>query len=263
MKDRSNELDFAISIAKEAGALMRKNFKMDRKIEFKDDNTEITETDLAINDLVLKKIREHYPEHNLLAEEESDMQRKTDFVWVCDPIDGTLAFARGIPTSTFSLALTRNGESILGVVYDPFMDRLYYAEKGKGAYLNDKKINVSKQNKLSESMITLISWKNAPFRVEGLYPKLIKQGVHILDFGSAVYDGCLVASGKFEALIFPQKKPHDSVALKIIIEEAGGKVTSLFGKDQKYNGEISGLLASNGLIHEELVSLIKSELEQN
>ena len=239
---------------------MKKNFRIGRKIEFKEDKTEITETDLAINDLIIKKINEKYPEHDILAEEKSDMSKNSDYVWVCDPVDGTIAFAHGVPTSVFSIALTYKGESILGAVYDPFMDRLFYAEKGKGAFLNDKKIRVSQRDKIEDCLITLITWKQAKFNITNIYSKLIGTGADVWDVGSSVNDGCLVACGEFDAILFPQHKPHDSAALKVIIEEAGGKVTDLFGEDQKYNSEIKGLLATNGLIHNQLIKMIKDVL---
>ncbi len=262
MKPTNNYLQFAISLAKEAGEIMKKSFRMGRVIEFKEDNTEITETDLAINDLVLKRIKEKYPEHNVLAEEGSDIGRKSNFLWVCDPIDGTLAFAHGIPTSVFSLALTKDGEPILGVVYDPWMDRLFCAEKGKGAYLNNKKIRVSKKDEIEGTLITIVCWKEAKFRIEEAYPRLISMGADIMDLGSSVYNGCLVACGEFDAIIFPQDKPHDSAALKILIEEAGGKATNLFGEEQKYNADIKGFLASNGKIHEQLLKIIKQVMKK-
>ena len=235
MEEKSDYLNFAISLAKESGEIMKKNLRLGRKIEFKEDNTEITETDLAINDLVISKINEKYPEHNILSEEGSDMKRKTDFVWVCDPLDGTMAFAHGIPTSMFSLALVNNGEPIMGVAYDPFMNRMFYAEKGKGAYLNKDKINVSKNKEIKDALVSLINWGDAPFKITKLYPKLTELGTDLLSAGSVVYVDCLVACGEFDAVIFPSNKSHDSAAIKIIVEEAGGKVTNLFGEEQRYD----------------------------
>src|SRR3989344_1795821 len=141
------ELEFAKGIAREAGALMRQNFTLGMKKEWKDDDTPLTKTDLAINQLVLEAVQKKYPEHSYIGEEGNNI-KESEYTWVCDPVDGTIPFSHGYPTFAFSLALTKNGESILGVIYDPIMDRLVHAEKGRGAFLNGKRIAVRKESKI-------------------------------------------------------------------------------------------------------------------
>jgi len=116
-----NYKDFAVSLAFQAGKIMKQNFVTGMQKEWKEDHTPLTKTDLAINELVLDAVRLNYREHGVLAEEESNFNGE-DFVWVCDPIDGTFPFSHGYPTFTFSLALVKNGKPILGLLFDPRSD---------------------------------------------------------------------------------------------------------------------------------------------
>lgn len=259
MKISKQYLDFTISIAKEAGKIMKDNFKIGMTKKIKADNTFVTETDLAINTLLIKKVKKEFPEHDILAEEESDMSRKSDYVWVCDPVDGTLPFSHGIPTCVFSLALVYKGQPIVAVVYDPFLDRMFYAEKGKGAFLNNERTFVSKEKDLKKSLIGYAIWKNAKFDIRKTIDRISQEfDRDALRLGSITYVDALVAAGELEAAIFPGISAHDSAAIKLIVEEAGGKVTDLFGNEQRYDRELKGCLASNGLVHKEILSLLKN-----
>src|SRR3990167_6073867 len=144
--------DFAINLAYKAGERMRKDFTLGMKKEWKKDKTPVTVTDTVINRMVIDAIEKEYPSHSILGEEENKM-KESEYVWVCDPIDGTVPFAHGFPIFAFSLALVKNGAPILGVIYDPMLDRLVYAEKGKGAFLNSKPIKVSSFSSFSEKTI--------------------------------------------------------------------------------------------------------------
>ncbi len=243
---------FGVELAQEAGEIMRANFTLGMKREWKKDNTPLTISDTTINSLVIKSVKENYPTHGVLGEEES-YKENSEYTWVCDPIDGTIPFSHGIPISTFSLALTQNGVSIFGVIYDPFMDRLFAAEKGKGAFLNDNKITVSSNTEIKNSLV----------EVEGRSPlinlfrnELVKKGAKVLTFASFAYAGMLVAAGELIAAVYPHINPWDAAAVKIVVEEAGGKCTDLNGNDQLYNEKINGLIASNGIVHEQLVELL-------
>ena len=135
-------LEFAKHVAFYAGNLMKKYFDSDKEVEYKEDRTPVTMIDKKINHYLIEQVKLNYPYHDVDGEEEK-LKNGNDFVWVCDPIDGTSMYTRGIPVSVFSLALTYNGEPIVGVVYDPFQDKMYSAIKGSGAYCNDEKIKVS------------------------------------------------------------------------------------------------------------------------
>lgn len=250
-------LDFAKSLAYEAGNIMRRHF-LTTETTWKTDKTPLTQADTEINDLVVKRINEIYPSHSVLGEEKSDVKDST-YTWVCDPVDGTMPYSHGLPISTFSLALCENGAPEVGVAYDPFMNRLFYASTGNGAFCNEDKLTVNK-NVLEHALLYLGAFpsKNGLLDVEYNMQKYVQAaGGNVMDIWSTVLPSCLVASGHFEAAILNLPYPHDAAAVKVIVEEAGGKVTDLFGNDQRYDGPTKGYIASNGVIHDELVQMIK------
>ena len=253
-----NYKDFAISLAKQAGQIIKENFTLGMAKDWKSDNSPVTETDLRINKLLLDGVKASFPGHRVKAEEESNMEGDSEFVWVCDPVDGTIPFSHGIPICTFSLALTKNGESILGVVYDPFQDRLFTAVKGEGAFLNGKAIHVSKIDHFKSSAGNFEMYETAYFNFSKLANHLIfKEGVKLMKLSSFVYPSALVAAGELAFCLFPGLTSHDGAAIKVIVEEAGGKVTSIFGDEQRYDQDIQGLIVSNGILHDHLVKLAK------
>lgn len=249
--------DFAINIAKKAGKIILENFKMGMKKEWKKDETPVTFTDRKINKMVGETISKYFPDHSFLLEEGSSIDKKSPYMWLCDPVDGTIPFSHGIPTCVFVLALLKNGIPILGVIYDPFLNRMFFAEKGKGAFLNNKKIKVSKANDLKICVIGITFWRFALYDITKFAANTSESGALIINTGSANYMGMLVAGGELAANIWPSKTPWDVAAQKIIIEEAGGKVTDLFGNEQRYDTDIHGCVASNGLIHDKLLCIIK------
>lgn len=254
--------NFAVALAKEAGEMMRADFSLGMSKEWKEDNTPVTKTDLDINALALKRIKEAYPSHSVIAEEGSDFRESDELVWVCDPVDGTIPFSHGVPTTVFSLALVYQGKSILGVVYDPFSDRLFAAEKGKGASLNGKKISVSRHDTFENAIIG-INWSHrSPVDLLALFGALKQKKSRGINVGSIIYMGALVAAGEFAAIIYPNKKVHDSASLKILVEEAGGRVTDLWGIDQRYDRPTNGIVASNGVMHEKILALIRETVKR-
>ncbi len=251
---------FALELAKEAGRIIKTNFSLGMKKEWKADNTPLTETDLKINQLVIDSVKKEFPGHSIIAEEGSDFSEKSEYVWVCDPVDGTIPFSHGIPTCVFSLALVRKGKSILGVIYDPFLDRMFFAEKNKGAFLNGEKISVSRAISLQNTLVGVESWKDDKANILKAAEIVLNKGAKITSLNSIVYMDMLVANGEFAATLFPGTKPHDSAATKIVVEEAGGKVTDLYGNEQRYDRDIKGHIASNGILHQELVDIVKENL---
>jgi fructose-1,6-bisphosphatase/inositol monophosphatase family enzyme len=249
---------FAEDFARRAGAIIKENFSLGMAKEWKADNTPVTETDLKINSMLIKEVKERSPEHSVNGEEESNMNGESEYVWVCDPVDGTIPFSHGIPICAFSLALVKSGESVLGVVYDPFQDRLYSAAKGGGAFLNGRRICVSAKKDLKGAAADCEILESSQYDISDLVKHLrLKEGVIATAFCSIIYPSMLVAVGEFAFTIFPFKKPQDGAAVKIIVEEAGGKVTDLFGGEQRYDKEIKGFIASNGILHDRLVELVR------
>ena len=249
---------FAESFALKAGGIIKKNFSLGMSKEWKKDNSPVTQTDLEINSLLIEEVNNLFPTHSILAEEESDLHEGSEYVWVCDPVDGTIPFSHGIPICTFSLALTKNGESILGVVYDPFQERLFSATKDGGAYLNNKIIYVSKMDKFKGAVAGYEMWGSSNFNITELANYLnLDLGVKMLKLNSYIYAAMLVAAGELAFSLFPGATAHDVATVKIIVEEAGGKVTNIYGEEQRYDQSIQGAIASNGILHDELVALAK------
>ena len=262
--DLKQYLDFAKALALEAGTLMKRYFRADDiATEWKEDNTPLTIADTTINGLVIERVKKAYPEHGVLGEEDS-FESKRDMLWVVDPIDGTMPFSAGLPISTFSLALVKNGVPQVGVVYDPFCDRLFTAITGKGAYLNGKKIAVKTVDSLTNSYVNMETWGTENFlgdakllAIDGLREKLIEAGAKPFTLCSMVISGVLVASGDFSGSVFGVTKPEDIAALKVIVEEAGGKVTDVDGNEQRYDRPIKGAIVSNGAVHDQLIKIVQ------
>lgn len=250
-------LEFAKEIAKEAGNIMLKYFKEDNKSSYKEDNTIVTVADKEINSYLIKRVKEKYPTHSVDGEEE--IFGKSNYVWVCDPIDGTAMYARHIPVAVFSLALVIDGVPNIGVVYDPFTDSLYTAIKGKGAYKNEDKITVNNYKLEDKKTVCHYDyWSNAEFKILDVIEELSNKA-YFIGLGSIIRACMCVASGDFSLAIFPgtRHKNCDIAAVKIIVEEAGGKVTDLFGREQRYDTSINGAIISNEKIHDEVINLTK------
>ena len=262
-KEEKEYLEFAKKISKKAGKIMLKYFNKENSYAYKSDKTIVTEVDKKINRFVIDEIRKKYPTHAIDGEEEK--YGKSKYTWVCDPIDGTAMYARKIPLSVFSLALTEDGKPKIGVVYDPFTNNLYSAASGLGAYQNDVKIKVNTYSLDNEkSLINFDMWPTAEYN---LYPLLETLGkkCYTISIGSVIRAGISLAKGDFTLALFPGTKDKncDIAALKVIIEEAGGKVTDLFGKEQRYDQPIHGAILSNGIVHEEILNLVQEKMGNN
>lgn len=256
----TNYLEFAKSIANEAGKIMLKYFNQNNGASYKGDKTIVTLADTEINKYLINQVREKYPTHAIDGEEEQF--GKSDYVWVCDPVDGTAMYARHIPVAVFSLALVVDGQPIIGVVYDPFTDSLYTAIKGYGAFKNNEKISVN--DYALEDIRTVCHcdmWSKAKYNIYNVFEELRKR-TRLNDIGSITRASCCVATGDYSLTIFTgtEHKHCDIAAVKVIVEEAGGKVTDLFGNEQRYDKSINGAIISNGIVHDEVVSTIKKYL---
>lgn len=248
---------FAEDIARKAGEIMKEYFTVGVAYETKADNTPLTIADQKINDLVINEISKTFPQHSINGEEGNHTVEKSEYLWVCDPIDGTKPFTLGIPVAVFSLALVKDGEVIVGVVYDPFCDRMYSASKGNGCFLNDKKIEVSKRSEFKGMFAEQEIYRPGKYNIEPLVTELYGKDIRFMGLCAFIYPSALVAAGQIDFTLFPHITAHDVAAIKIIVEEAGGKVTDMFGNEQRYDQPINGALVSNGLIHDELVVLAK------
>lgn len=262
MNDHQKHLEIAKRLAKEAGEIMLGYFNTAASDPtIKSDKTIVTKADTEINARVIEVLAQETSGYSIWGEEESAIIDGAKYTWVCDPVDGTMPFSKAMPISTFSLALVNeSGESVVGVVYDPFQDRLFEAIKGGGAYLNGNKISVSTKAELDGAYIDEELWINQEEEITFDDPKdvLNKAGAKLTTLCSAIIMGCFVAKGDYEAMLFGQGKPEDIAALAVIVTEAGGKVTDLFGDEQRYDTNIKGAIVSNGLLHDQLCAVTKN-----
>lgn len=249
-----------LSEAVQAGAeqlkhYFRGNFSVSNKEGI---NNLVTEADLASEKAIIHVIQKEYPDHFILSEETGEIKSDNEYKWIIDPIDGTVNFANGIPICCVSIGVEKNGGMIMGAVYNPFIDEFFFAEKGEGASLNGKKISVSNKNNVSSSCLvtgfpyTYLDSSNGPLQV---FEKLIRKGIPVRRLGSAAIDLCWVAAGRFDGFYEHKLQAWDSAAGFLIVEEAGGKVTDF--KGDHYSPYQPHILATNGLIHEELLGIVQ------
>lgn len=223
----------------------------------------VTQVDFDVQSFLKEKLLKAYPEIQFMAEEGE--QEKIDFtkkVWILDPIDGTANLVHGLNQSAVSLGLIENNVPVLGVVYNPFYNELFYAEKGKGAYLNGEKIHVS----TAEKMINcLISAGTAPY-----YKEISKENFEVIRsvyehsedirrFGTAAIDLCNLAAGRIDGFFERLLKPWDYAAGAAILAEAGGKITGYNMENLTFFGP-SDIIASNTLIHDELADVVNGRV---
>ena len=262
MENIEEYLSFAKDMAYEAGKIMKKYYKEDNGASYKYDQTIVTKADTEINSLLIQRVKEKFPTHSVDGEEEQF--GKSNYVWVCDPVDGTAMYARHVPVAVFSLALVINGVSTVGVVYDPFSDNLYSAFKNGGAYLNDQQIHVNDID--LDDMRSVSNYDLWPESDYNLWDSLKTLGkkAYFVSVGSVIRACMCVAKGDFNLAIFPgtKHKNCDIAAAKVIVEEAGGKVTNLFGDDQRYDESIKGAVVSNSIVHDEVIEVLKNNLKQ-
>ena len=257
MKENEEYLEFAKQMAHMAGDIMREYYRSDYKVEEKSDASPVTIADTKINSLLIARVKQAFPEHGVLGEEESWQAEKAK-LWVCDPIDSTVSFIVHVPTFTFALAYVENGESLVAVVYNPMTDEMYSAVKGSGAYLNDKPIHVSGRRWGNE---TRLLRKASPLQINVLDKgevagELHSEGIRLIANHGAVWSGALIADGSVDGYIYEGTGPHDVASVKLIVEEAGGKVTSLVNSEQSYGSDIDGAVISNAKIHQNLIDLV-------
>ncbi|MFC2149151.1 inositol monophosphatase family protein [Candidatus Auribacterota bacterium] len=248
----------ALVAAEEAGNILRRHFGKVKDIGFKGRIDIVTDVDRRSEDKVVSILRKHFPDHGILAEEGNEIKSDSPYKWLIDPLDGTTNYAHSYPIFCVSIALEYKGVIILGVVYNPVMDELFTAEKGKGAYFNKKRIRVSKINKLQRSLLVtgfpyaILKKSKVVFKIFELF-SLNCQGIR--RDGSAALNLCYTACGRFEGFWESELNPWDTAAGYLIAKEAGAVITDYARKPFScYKNEI---LASNGRIHKAMIGIIR------
>lgn len=251
------EMALAIETALSAGRMIRTHLGKNRNIRYKGAINIVTDVDEKAEDLIIKNLKKPFPDYGILSEERPE-EKKGQIKWIIDPLDGTTNFAHKFPFFAVSIALKKKGVVVLGVVYDPMHEELFTAEKGKGAYLNKKRIHVSKVKNIKRAFLATgfsYTFKHKKENNIDNFKKFLMASLALRRAGAATIDLCYVACGRFDGFWEMDLKPWDTAAASLIVQEAGGKVTDFYGK--KFNNYGKYTLASNGLIHKAMVQTLR------
>lgn len=261
MTDLQKELSLAKDLARQAGQKIMQIYGTEFAVEHKGENDPLTEADLASNEIIIAGLSESFSTDAILSEEKEDDESRLNAqrIWVIDPLDGTKEFVKRNGEFTVNIGLVENGEPILGVIYAPVLDTLYYAAKGSGSHKEQEgstqALKVSTHSVLKDFVLV----KSRSHPNEHLEQFINDHKITKLQVIGSSLKGCLVASG--DADVYPRFNPMwewDVCAMHAIVTEAGGKVTDLFGKSLIYNKELpkhtDGFMISNNTIHEELIN---------
>ncbi|MFH1701167.1 MAG: inositol monophosphatase family protein [Candidatus Zixiibacteriota bacterium] len=257
MPDFRKELKFAKETAVAAGAILMKGLKSKRLVHYKGRVDLVTQFDLKTEKYIVGKINRAFPRHAILAEEGGGKEYQSDYKWIIDPLDGTTNFAHGYPAFCVSIGLEVEDEMMLGAIYNPVLDELFYASKGNGAFLNRKRIHVSEERKLAHSLLaTGFPYDIADTYIDNLdnFGRMYKASRGIRRAGSAALDLCYLACGRFDGFWELKLHPWDTAAGIVIVSEAGGRISDLNGG--KYSIYDNSILATNGKIHKQMKMIL-------
>lgn len=250
--------EFMIILAKEAGSVLMNYFQRDQElINLRSTAKEaVTKYDKLIDRLIIEKIRKTYPSHSLLTEESGYQSADPDWLWIVDSLDGTGNFANHNPLFSLCLALVCKGKLSLGVIYAPAINEFYLAEKGKGAYLNQKRIQVSNISELQKSYLLYCEGgEKDRIRTGTILHEVYPKVTDIRKLGSAGLETAWVAAGQGEAYFTTKIEPWDVAPGVLLVSEAGGYVTDF--KGNPWRQECGDFLFSNRKVHSSILELIK------
>jgi len=243
-------LRFSEDVARGAGQILKNGFNRPPRIRYKGRIDPVTEFDLSSEKHIVSQIQRRFPDHSVLAEEGSGRKAEGAFRWVIDPLDGTVDYAHGFPVYCVSIGLEYHSKVVAGVVFDPERNECFTSGCGCGAFLNGKRIRVSKENKLERALLATgfaYDIKTARRNNLGYFSRMAKQAQGVRRLGSAAIDLCWLACGRIDGFWELSLHPWDTAAGRLIVEEAGGKVTRFNGR--KYSIYDNEILASNGQVH--------------
>lgn len=252
----ADELEFAKEVAVEAGKILRKFFEEGCTSFYKEGKELVTEADLVSEKLILERLKQRFPKYNVWSEEFGAIDNNSESTWIVDPLDGTTNFSAKIPLFSVSIALWKQNKPYIGVVYNPITNQLSWAEKGKGAFTNNKQLRVC-DKKIEDSVALVDSKLLQSEEKTKKFRSLLEKVYRARAIGVATTNFLTVASGGSTICIDLIKKPGDFAASAIILEEAGGKMTTLEGKELSLKTE--NVLATNGFLHERVLELIKND----
>lgn len=251
-------LKIAKQAALEAGKIVKKYYQSEVTLHHKGHYANFaTPADLESEKKILEIVTKNFPHHNIIAEESGQQDKGSQYSWAIDPIDGTIPFVDGIPTFGVSIGILKNSKPIIGVIYMVATDELYWAQKGKGAFLNGKRIQVRQESILQNCTIGL-DWGHTgrSLKLDRFFKPLVDRVRYIYSFGAAVATLVFVARGMIDAYVI-RANVWDLAAGVVLIEEAGGKVTDISGKAVDFSGDRPQIICSNGVIHQQIVEALR------
>jgi len=253
--DRTRETAF--KAAREAGGLLRERVGHIKNIDYKGAYNIVTDVDRASERIVLDILKGEFPDFGVLAEESGAQTAGSGKRWLVDPLDGTTNFTHAYPFFCVSIGLESDGKVVLGVVYNPIAEELFWAEEGKGAWLNQEQIRVSHVDSLAASLLATgfaPDTRSAEDSNMAQFATVTELSHGVRRDGSAALDLCFVACGRLEGFWEMKLSPWDTAAGSLIVTEAGGRVTNLAGG--AFDMSTGHILTTNGLIHDEIVSIL-------
>ena len=248
-------LQAAIEIAREAGEVLREEAQRPPDIAYKGDYDLVTQADKRSEAVIVSRLQKAFSEHAVAAEEGSGKETGSEFRWHVDPLDGTTNFAHGYPCFCVSLALAKSNELLLGVIYNPIFEEMFWALRGEGAFFNGKRIACSRVPALRTSLLCTGFPNHKRHSLPNIhyYWDFTLRSHGVRRDGSAALDLAYVAAGRFDGFWEFGLKPWDTAAGVVLVEEAGGKISDLNGNPYVLGGKT--ILATNGLIHTEMEQL--------
>ncbi len=253
------ELKTAVAAAQKAGALLMKMSREKVSVRFKSSIDLVTGADQASEALVISIIRKGFPKDDIMTEESHDQRTASQRRWIIDPLDGTTNFAHGFPVWCVSIAFEEKGLVKAGAVYNPNLGELFTAAKGRGAYLNGKRIVVSAEKDLIKGLLATgfpYDVHTSPENNLANFQKFIKRAQAVRRPGSAAIDMAYLACGRFDGFWEIKLKPWDAAAASLMITEAGGRITDFSGR--RYSIYRPECLASNGKIHRQMLKVLEN-----
>jgi myo-inositol-1(or 4)-monophosphatase len=248
----------AVAAARAAGQFLATEFKTFKRsdVKIKGYTQLVSYADKQAEKIIIDLIKKNFPDHHILSEETGDNLKKSDYFWIIDPLDGTTNFSFHFPAFAVSIGLAYKGEIILGVVYLPLFKEMFVAQRGKGAYLNNKKIKVSKVGPKRAFHTFCHGGKKADVqRAVDFYAYLKPRDFDIRQLGAASLELAYVACGRTDSIFIPGAKPWDVAAGTLLVSEAGGKVTDTDKTD--WDLKSRDMLATNRLVHEDVLKILK------
>jgi len=250
-------LDVAAAAAREAGEILKAHFREERQVQYKGRANIVTDADLLVENSLKSLLQSQYPDHSILSEESEPLRGDSSYTWILDPLDGTNNYSFGIPFFSTVIALTKGEDVLLGIVYDPLRDELFSAQKGKGAFLNNHPISVTKKTTVRESLIGLDlgyvdeKGKKVLEFITGLWPNMYAFRI----MGSSALGMAYTACGRLDLYFHLLIYPWELASGHLLVTEAGGVMTDWEGRPLTL-GE-SSIIASNKAIHADFLSLVR------